>query len=144
MLLIKCCTKSAIKFGELNSGYRTRKGQFSFQSQKKVMPKNVQTTIQLHSFHILARLCSKSFKLGKFQQYINQKLPDVTAGLRKGRGARDQIVNICWIIEKAGEFQKKTSTFVSLTTLKPLTMWITTNLKILKEIGISDHLYCLL
>ena len=56
--------KYANKFGKLNSGYRTGKGQFSFQSQKKAMPKNVQMTIQLHSFHMLARLCSKSFKLG--------------------------------------------------------------------------------
>ena len=47
-----------------NSGHRTGKGQFSFQSQRKAMPKNAQTTIQLHSFHTLARLFSKSFKLG--------------------------------------------------------------------------------
>ena len=49
---------------ENSSGHRTGKGQFSFQSQRKAMPKNVSTTIQLHSFHMLARLYSKSFKLG--------------------------------------------------------------------------------
>ena len=62
----------------------------------------------------------------RFQQYMNQELPDVQAGLRKGRGTRDQIANICWIIEKAKEFQK-TSTSASLTTLKPLTVWVTSN-----------------
>ena len=62
----------------------------------------------------------------KLQQYMNRELSDVQAGFRKGRGTRDQIANICWIIEKASEFQK-TSTSVSLTMLKPLTVWITTN-----------------
>ena len=58
----------------------------------------------------------------KLQQYVNHELPDVPAGFRKGRGIRDQIANICWIFEKAIEFQrkKKTSTFVLLTTPKPL------------------------
>ena len=62
----------------------------------------------------------------RLQQYMNQELPDVQSGLRKGRGTRDQIANICWITEKAREFQKN-STSVSLTMLKPLTVWITTN-----------------
>ena len=55
------------------------------------------------------------------------KLPDVQAGFRKGRGNRGQVVNIRWIIEKIRGFQKKTCTSASLTTLKPLTMWITTH-----------------
>ena len=63
----------------------------------------------------------------RLQQYMNQELPDVQAEFRKDRGTRDQIVNICWIIEKAREFQNKTSTSASLTMSKPLTMWITTN-----------------
>ena len=63
-----------------------------------------------------------------FQQHMNQELPDVQAGFRKSRGARDQIVNIHWIIEKAREFQKKKSSIpTSLTILKPFTLWITTN-----------------
>ena len=62
----------------------------------------------------------------RFQQYVNQELPYVQTGFRKGRGARDQVANIRWIIEKAKKFQK-TSTSASLTTLKPLTVWITTN-----------------
>jgi len=57
----------------------------------------------------------------RLQQYVNSELPDIQAGFRKGRGTRDQIPNICWIIEKARKFQKKTSTSASLT------VWITTN-----------------
>ena len=62
----------------------------------------------------------------RLKQHMNCELPDVQAGFRKGRGARDQIANIHWIIKKAREFQK-TSTFALLTTPKPLTVWITTN-----------------
>ena len=61
----------------------------------------------------------------RLQQYMNCELPDVQAGFRKGRGTRDQIANICWIMEKAREFQKNISAL--LTTPKPLTMWITIN-----------------
>ena len=56
---------------------------------------------------------------------MNHELPYVQAGFRKGRGTRDQIANICWIIEKARELQKKTSTSALLTMPKPLTVWIT-------------------
>ena len=80
----------------------------------------------------------------RLQQYVNHELPDVQAGFRKGRGARDQIANICWIIEKAREFQKniyfyfidyaKASAYVDCNKL-----W-----NILKEMGITDHLTCLL
>ena len=61
---VKCCIQYAIKFGKLSSGHRTGKGQFSFQSQRKAMPKNVQTTAQLHSSHTLAKECSKFSKSG--------------------------------------------------------------------------------
>ena len=57
---------------------------------------------------------------------MNREVPDVQAGLRKDRGMRDQIANIRWIIDKAREF-RATSTSASLTMLKPLTVWITTN-----------------
>ena len=69
------------------------------------MLKNVQITAQLHSSHILAKECSK-FSQATLQQYVNRELPDNQAGFRKGRGTRDQIANIHWIIEKAREFQK--------------------------------------
>ena len=76
----------------------------------------------------------------RLQHYVNQELPDIQVGFRKGRETRDQIVNIHWIIEKTREFQK-TSTTASLTILKPLTvhsqLWT-----ILNEMGIPDHLTC--
>ena len=68
------------------------------------MPKNGQTTAQLHSSHA-SKVMLKILQ-AKVQQYVNHELPDVQAGFRKGRGTRDQIANICWIIEKAREFQK--------------------------------------
>ena len=68
------------------------------------------------------------------QRNMNQELPDVQAGFRKGRGTKDQIANICWIIEKAREFQKDIY-FCLLTMPKPLTVWITANWNILKRDG---------
>ena len=63
----------------------------------------------------------------RLQQYMNHELSDVQAGFRKGRGTRNQIANIHWIIQKARDFQKKTSTFALLTMPKLLTVWITVN-----------------
>ena len=68
----------------------------------------------------------------RLQQHVNQELPYVQAAFRKGRGTRDQIANIHWIIEKARTFQKSIY-FCFIDTPKPLTVWITTNWKILKE-----------
>ena len=62
MMLWKCCTQYASTFGKLVSGHRTGKVQFSFQSQRKAMPKNAQTTTQLHSSHTLVKYCSKFSK----------------------------------------------------------------------------------
>ena len=76
-------------------------------------------------------------------QYVNHELPDVQAGFRKGRGTRDQSANIQWIIEKAREFQKNIY-FRFIDYAKALTVWITTNWKILQEMRIPDHLTCLL
>ena len=83
--------------------HRTGKGQFSFQSQRKAMPKNAQTTAQLHSH--ASKVMLKILQ-ARLQQYVNRELPDVQAGFRKGRGTRGQIANIRWIMEKAREFQK--------------------------------------
>ena len=80
----------------------------------------------------------------RLQQYVNRELPDVQAGFRKGRGTRDQIANIHWIMEKAREFQKNIS-FCFIDYAKAFDcvdhnqLW-----KILKEMGIPDHLICLL
>ena len=106
-------------------GHRTGKGQFSFHSQRKAMPKNVQITVQLHLFHMRARLCLKSFKLG-FNKYVDTELPYVQAEFRKGRGTRDQIATTLWIIQKSRKLNKQTkkATAASLTMLKLLTVWI--------------------
>ena len=78
----------------------------------------------------------------RLQQYVNRELPDVQAGFRKSRGTRDQIANIRWIMEKAREFQK--NIYFCFIDYTPLTVWITRNWKILKEMGLPDHLTCLL
>ena len=75
-----------------------------------------------------------------FEQYVNHELPDIQAGFRKGRGARDQIANICWIVEKAREFQKN----ICFTDYAKAFDWITTNWEILQEMGIPDYFTCLL
>ena len=105
------------------------------------MPKNVQTTAQLHSSHMLVKFKILHMRL---QHYVNQGLPDVQAGFRKGKGTRDQIANIHWIIEKTREFQKNIY-FCFIDYAKAFDcvdhnkLW-----KILKEMGIPDHLTCLL
>ena len=87
-MLLMCCTQSVSKFGKLNSGHRTGKGQFSFQSQRKATPKNAQTTAELHSSHTLVG--NVHILQARLHQYMNCELPDVQAGFRKGRGTRDQ------------------------------------------------------
>jgi len=105
------------------------------------MPKNAQTTAQLHSSHMLAM-----FKIlqARLQQYMNCEVPDVQAGFRKGRGTRDQIANICSITEKTTEFQKNIY-FCFIDYAKAFACVDNNKLwKILKEMGIPDHLTCLL
>ena len=80
----------------------------------------------------------------RLQQYMSRELPDIQAGFRKGRGIRDQIANICWMIEKAREFQKNIYfCFIDYAKASDCVdhdkLW-----KILKEMGISDHLTCVL
>ena len=136
MMLLKCCPQCARKFGKLSSGHRTGKGQFSFQSQRKAMPKNL----------LISRASKVMLKIpqARLQQYVNHELPDVQAGFRKGRGTRDQIANVHWIIKKAREFQKNIYfCFVDYAKVFDCVdhnkLW-----KILKEMGIPDHLTCLL
>src|SRR5574337_15200 len=141
MMLCKCCTQYASIFGQLSSGHRTGKGQFSFQSQRKAMPKNAQTTPQLHSSHTLVML---KILQARLKQYVTCELLDVQAGFRKGRGTRDQIANIHWIIEKARELQKNIY-FCFIDYAKAFDCVDLNKLwKILKEMGIPDHLTCLL
>ena len=105
------------------------------------MPKNVQTTAQLHSY--ASKVMLKILQ-ARLQHYVNWELLDVQADFRKGRGARDQIADIHWIIKKAREFQKNIY-FCFIDYAKAFdcvehnSLW-----KILKEMGIPDHLTCLL
>ena len=78
----------------------------------------------------------------RLQQYVNCELSDIQAGFIKSRGTRDQIANICWVIEKAREFQKNIY-FCFIDYAKAFDCVVTTNWKILKEVGIPDHLTCL-
>ena len=102
----------------------------------------------LKNYHTIALISYASKVMLKIlqarpQQYVNCELPDVQAGFRKGRGTRDQTANICWIIEKAREFQKNIHFFIDYAKVFDCVdhnkLW-----KILEEIGIPDHLTCLL
>ena len=110
---------------------------------KKGNPKECSNyrTIELISF--TSKIILKILQ-ARLQQYVNHELPDVQAGFRKGRGTRDQIANICWIIKAAREFQKNIY-FCFIDYAKDFDcvdhykLW-----KILQEMGIPDHLTCLL
>ena len=134
-MLWKCYPQYASKFGKLSSGHRTGKGQFSFQSQRKAMPKNVQTTSQFYSSY--ASKVMPQILQARLQLYMNREFSDVQARFRKGRGTRDQIANICWIIEKAREFQKNIY-FCFIDYVKAFDCVDHNKLKILKEMGITD------
>ena len=107
-MLWKCCTQYASKFGKLSTGHRPGKGQFSFHSQR-TMPQcqrcsNYRTiAVILHTSKVMLKILQ-----ARLQQYMNHEFPDVQAGFRKGRGTRDQISNICWIIKEARAFHKNT------------------------------------
>ena len=116
----KCLTQYASKFGKLSSGHRTGKGQFSFQSQRKAMPKNAQTTAQLHSSHMRVKFCSKFSKPGfsntwtvNFLMFklVLEKAEEPEIKLPTSAGS--------W---KKQESSRKTSTSAFLTMPKPLTV----------------------
>ena len=142
MMLWKCCTQYASKSGKVSSGHRTGKGQSLLQSPRKVMPKKCSNyrTIALisHASKVMLKILQ-----ARIQQYVNHELPDVQAGFRKGRGTRGQIANICWIIEKAREFQTNIYCFIDLAKAFDCVdhnkLW-----EILQEMEIPDHLTCLL
>ena len=104
-MLWKCYTQYASKFGKLSSGHGTGKGQFSLQFQRNAVPK---TCSNYHTIALISHASKVMLKIlwARLQQYVNCEFPDVQAGFRKGRGTRDQIANIHWIMEKAREFQK--------------------------------------
>ena len=89
---------------------------------------NAKESTNYHTIALISHASKVMLKTlqARLQQYMNQELPDVQAGFRKGRRTRDQIANICWVIEKAREFQKNIY-FALLSMLNPLTVWIPTN-----------------
>ena len=124
-MLLKCYTECVSKFGTLSSGHRTGKSQFSFQSQRRRMPKNVQITAQLHSSHMLANLGSKSFNLG-FSSSWTESFQMFKLDLEKAEEPEIKLPTSAGSLKK-WECSRKTSTFALLTNPKPLTVWITTN-----------------
>ena len=105
MMLWKCCTQYASKFGKLNSGHRTGRDVF-IPIPKRGIAKECSNYCIIALISHASKVMLKILQ-ARFQQYVNWKLPDVQTGFRKGRGTRDQIANIHWIIKKVREFQKK-------------------------------------
>ena len=124
-MLWKCCTQYASRLGKLSSGHRTRKGQFSLQPQRKAMPKNVQTTTQLHFFHVLAKSCSKFFKWG-FSSTWTMNFQMFKLDLEKAEETEIKFPTSVGSWKKP-ESSRKTSISALLTMSKPLTVWITIN-----------------
>ena len=121
-----------------NSAVATGQEKVSFHSNPK----------ECSNYHTIALISHASKVMLKIlqawlQQYVKHELPDVQAGFRKGRGTRDQIANIRWILEKGRDFQKNIY-FCFIDYVKAFPVWITINWKILKEMGIPDHLTYLL
>ena len=139
MMLWKCCTQYASKFGKLSSGHR---------SVCTAIPKkgNAKDCSNYHTIALISHASKVVLKIlqARLQQYVIHELPDVQARFRKARGTRDQIANICWIMEKARELQKNIYfCFIDYTKVFDCVdhnkLW-----KILQEIGIPDHLTYLL
>ena len=124
-MLWKYRTQYVSKFGKLSRCHRTGKTSVFIPIPKKANAKersNYCTTALIsHASKLMLKILQ-----ARLQQYMNPELSDVQVEFRKARGNRDQVTNICWIIEKASEFQK-TSTSALLTMPKPLTVGITTH-----------------
>ena len=126
-----------------SSGHRTGKRSVLIRIPKKG---NAKECSHYHTIALISHASKVMFKIlqARLQQYVNREISDVQAGFRKGRGTRDQIANICLIIEKAREFQKNIY-FCFIGYAKAFDcvhhnkLW-----KILKEMEIPDHLTCLL
>ena len=104
MMLWKCCTQYASKFGKLSSGQGLEKVSFIPVPKKGNAKKCLNCcTVALisHAIKVILKILQ-----ARLQQYVTWEFPDVQIGFRKGRGTRDQIADICWIIEKAREFKK--------------------------------------
>ena len=124
-MLWKYHTKYVSKFGKLSSGHRTGKGQFSFQSQRKAMPNNAQTTAQLHLSHTLANKCSK-FSKPVFNSRWTVNCQMFKLVLEKAEEPEIKLPTSAGSSKKQ-ESSRKTSVSALLTMTKALTVWITIN-----------------
>ena len=138
-MLLKCCTQYASKFEKLSSGHRTGKGPFSFPKKGNAKECSNSWTVVLISY--ASKVMLKILQ-PRLQQYMKWELLHIQARFRKGRGTRDQIANTHWIIEKAREFQK--NIYFCFTDYAKAFDYVDHNKlwKILKKMGIPDHLTC--
>ena len=132
-MLWKCWTQSATNLE--NSAVATGLEKVSFHSNPKECSNYRTIALISHASKVMLKILQ-----ARLQQYVNRELPDVQAGFRKGRGTRDQSVNICWIIEKARKFQKNIYFCLidydkAFDCMDHHKLW-----KILQEMGIPDHL----
>ena len=141
-MLWKCCTQYASKFGRIQQWPQDWKRSVFIPIPKK---DNVKECSNYHTIALISHAGKVILKIlqARLQHYVNCELPDVQAGFRKGRGTRDQIANICWIIKEAREFQKNIY-FCFIDYAKAFDFGNNELWKILKEMGIPDHLTCLL
>ena len=124
MMLSKCCTQYASKFGKLSSGHRTGKVVFIPIPKKG----NAKECSNYRAIALISHTIKVMLKIlqARLQQYMNCELPDVQAGFRKGRGTRDKLSTSAGPLKKQ-ESSRKTSISAVLTIPKPLTVWITIN-----------------
>ena len=144
-MLLKCYTHHVSKFGKLSNEFWEKECKRSafFAILKKG---NAKDCFNYHTTTLIAHASKVMIKIlqARLQQYMNWVIPDTQAEFRKSRGTRDQIANICWIIEKASEFQENIYIcFIdyakAFDCVDHHILW-----KILKEMGLPDHLACLL
>ena len=142
-MLLKCCTQYTSKIWKTQQWLQDWKRSVFIPILKKG---NAKECSNYHTIALISHTSKVMLKIlqARLQPYVNHELPDVQAGFRKGRGKRDQIANICWIMEKAREFQKNIH-FCFIDYAKAVDcvdhnkLW-----KILQEMGIPDQLTCLL
>ena len=140
MMMLNCCTQYASKF---ERAVATGLEKVSFHSNPK--EKQCKECSNYHTTALISQASKVMLKIlqARLQRYINRELPDVQAGFRKGRGTRDQIANIRWIIKQAMVFQKNVYCFIDYAKACDCVdhnkLW-----KIIQEMGIPDHLTCLL
>ena len=142
MMLWKCCTQYASKFGKLSSGTGLEKLSFPPIPKKD----SAKECSKYHTVALISHASKVMLKIlqARLQQYMNHEFPDVQACFWKDRGTRNEVANICWITEKAREFQENIY-FCFIDSAKAFDcvdhnkLW-----KILKEMGIPAHLTCLL